>query len=431
MQGETGMKDIIRLLNDNKALSGYRVVDRTTDSYELFFVHEKPETVRSTSTADSEVTVYIKHDGYLGESSFNLYESMDENAIREKIDTAASRAMLINNEPYELPKGGKLDVELPTDLDRYDRRELGRKIADAVFSCCSEGATINALEVFIYTDTRRIRNSNGLDKKEKVNRVMIEAIPTFTDDHQSVELYEDYRFTFFDEKKLKEEISEKLREVSDRVKASKPETPMDIDCVIKGHEVAMLMDELAYDLSYASVYQHMNLRSKEDLLQKEDTGADRITLTMKGIVEGSERSSHFDDDGTELKDTCIIRDGKVADYFGSNRFGQYLGIEEPSGSLPCMEMGKGTLTEKELEDDRYLELVSLSGLQVELYSDYIGGEIRLAYLHENGRVTPVTGITMSGKLNEVLDHLRFSSKTGVSGSFKGPEKMLLKNMHVL
>ena len=107
MQGETGMKDIIRLLNDNKALSGYRVVDRTTDSYELFFVHEKLETVRSTSTADSEVTVYIKHDGYLGESSFNLYESMDEDAIRKKIDTAASRAMLINNEPYELPKGGK------------------------------------------------------------------------------------------------------------------------------------------------------------------------------------------------------------------------------------------------------------------------------------------------------------------------------------
>ena len=96
-----------------------------------------------------------------------------------------------------------------------------------------------------------------------------------------------------------------------------------------------------------------------------------------------------------------------------------------------MEMEKGTLTEKELEGDRYLELVSLSGLQVELYSDYIGGEIRLAYLHENGNVTPVTGITMSGKLSEVLDALRFSSKTGVSGSFMGPEKMLLKNMHVL
>ena len=96
-----------------------------------------------------------------------------------------------------------------------------------------------------------------------------------------------------------------------------------------------------------------------------------------------------------------------------------------------MKLEAGTLTENELEKLPYIECVSLSGLQVDLYNDYIGGEIRLAYRHENGKTEPITGITMSAKLSDVLNTLRLSENTTVSERYAGPDKLLMKNVTVM
>ncbi len=73
----------------------------------------------------------------------------------------------------------------------------------------------------------------------------------------------------------------------------------------------------------------------------------------------------------------------------------------------------------------------MSGLQLDLYNDYIGGEIRLAYYFDGEKTTPITGITMSAKLSEVLSSLRLSEKTDVSGAYEGPVKALLRGVSVL
>lgn len=63
----------------------------------------------------------------------------------------------------------------------------------------------------------------------------------------------------------------------------------------------------------------------------------------------------------------------------------------------------------------------MSGLQVDLYNDYIGGEVRLAYLTENGKTTPVTGISISGSLSEVLGSFEFSSERVTRATYYGPK----------
>ena len=75
--------------------------------------------------------------------------------------------------------------------------------------------------------------------------------------------------------------------------------------------------------------------------------------------------------------------------------------------------------------------MSLSGLQVDLYNDYIGGEIRLAYLHRDGESLPLTGISMSAKLSDVLGSLRLSDTTSVNDNYEGPDRMLLRGMAIL
>ena len=78
-----------------------------------------------------------------------------------------------------------------------------------------------------------------------------------------------------------------------------------------------------------------------------------------------------------------------------------------------------------------LDIVSMSGLQLDLYNDYIGGEIRLAYYFDGEKTVPVTGITMSAKLSEALSSMNLSTETGVSGEYDGPQRMLLKGIAVL
>jgi len=150
---------------------------------------------------------------------------------------------------------------------------------------------------------------------------------------------------------------------------------------------------------------------------------------MVGQVPGSVRSSAFDGDGLTLGSMRIVEEGKAVSYFGSNRYGQYLG-EVPTGNLPCMVVDTGSANLADLSGVTCLEVISMSGLQVDFFSDYIGGEIRLAYLHENGKVTPVTGISISGKLTEVLPAMLLSQQSIVRDSYSGPDKALLTGMKI-
>lgn len=411
-----------------KDISGYRVAKTRTVSHELFFVHKKLETVRATDTVKYLATVYVDHDGFRGDSSFAYHDSLTEDECLAKINAAKKRALLVNNQMYDLPAGGEYERKIGSNIDSYEPEKLGAMIADAVYAADTvEGGSINALEIFIYNDTLTVVNSRGVNKTQSINRVMIEAIPTFTDEKQSVELYEDYRFTEFDPEKITAEISEKMREVKDRLTAAKPKVPLNINVVLRPKEISSIIKELANDLNYTSIYRHTNLYKTGDDLQP-GPDADKLTVTMKGRIKGSENSAYFDDDGLDLTDTVIIKDGVVCGNFGSSTFGQYLGVDKPTGKLPCAKVKPGTL---DSIDGDYLECVSMSGIQLDLYNDYIGGEIRLAYYHCGNKITAVTGITMSGKLSQVLAKLRLSSKTDIFKAYEGPAYVVLKDMTVL
>ena len=419
------MMNIKHLLESNPHVDGWRIAEKATQSYELFFVHKSLETVRATDTVATSVTVYVNHDGAMGDSTFSVYQSMTEADIAAKIEAAVRRSQLVSNQPYELTEGGELTAELPSNMKDADMKELGVKIADAVFAADTmPSGSITACEIFLYRDVTRVINSRGVDKTQVTHRAMIEAIPTFTTDKESVELYEDYRFTEFDADRITAEIAEKMREVKARAEAQKPAVPMTVDVMLRPLEISSLIRELAYDAEYSSVYMHSNLHKVGDDLQ-ENCDGDRLTVTMKGVIEGSERSACFDADGLSLTDTCVIENGVVKQYFGSSRFGQYLNIEKPSGSLSCMQVAPGSTPVSELRKTPHLECVSMSGLQLDLYNDYIGGEIRLAYYFDGEKTVPVTGITMSAKLSDVLRRLSLSAETTVSGAYEGPERLLM------
>lgn len=418
-----------KLLGENKEVSDYKINFVGTESSELFFVGKKLETARATDVCDILVTVYKDHDGKKGESAFSVYESMTEADLKEKIAAAVTRAKLVSNEPYDIVSGKIAQRDVPSNFSDYEPKELAALIAKAVQKAdLLVSGAINALEIFVYRHETKVLNSKGVDVTEIKYDAMIEAIPTWNENGESVELYEAYRFTEFDEAEIIAEINEKMREVRDRRHAAKPAEKIEADVVLNMQEAGELFSELAGDLNYASVYSHLNLHKLGEDLQHGD--GDKITITMKGEMKGSDYSAAFDSDGFELADKTIVENGKVTGYYGMNRFAAYLG-EKPTGNLRCVGVNAGTLSDDELEKTTYLECISLSGLQLDLYNDYIGGEIRLAYLHKDGKIIPVTGISMSGRLSNVLSSIRLSDKVKVRRNYGGPYKVLLKGMEIL
>ena len=423
------MNTIIKLLQTNKNVSDYKINIHRKETCELFYIHGKLETVRRADNCEKEVTVYVDHDGFKGDAQFYVYPSTTEQQLEVLITEAVEKAMLINNQTYSLPGAETGEYTVESNFSDYASADLAAMIADAVFDANTIcGASLNSVEIFINKHTQTICNSQGLHKTQQRYDAMVEAIPTFNGEEQSVELYEQYNFAHFDAPAITGEIAGKLQEVKLRYEATTPDFPLNCKVVLNKLELSELFWNIAEDLNYASVYAHSNLRSKGDFVQQDPTG-DKISMAIFGQVPGCIRSSMFDGDGLSLGSIRLVEESKVVNYYGSNRYGQYLG-EQPTGNLGCLCVDAGSADDDAFSAEPVLEVISMSGLQVDFYSDYIGGEIRLAYYRNGDKVLPVTGISIGGTLSEVLKDIRLLQKCGIYNGYCGPEKAILDHLKI-
>ncbi len=418
------------MLDMAEGISDYRINTVRTESTELFFVHKSLETVRSTDTSDIKVTVFVSHDGRLGDATFSVYASYGDEKIKDEIAAARKKAALIDNESYEIPSNETASFESDSNLADYKPSVLAAEIADAVFAADAyEGGSINALEVFIYRDTVNVTNSRGIDKTELKYRAMVEAIPTWNGEEESVELYECHNFTEFYAEAITAEIDSKMRQVRDRLIARVPKEKLTARVILAAPELATLTEELAFELNYGKIYNNSNAFSVGDAIQKNPTG-DTLTVKMCEKMKGSVSSRAFDADGFTLRDTEIIKDGDAVGSFGDVRYASYL-KQEPTGALSCIQVSLGSMSEAELKREPYLRCASMSGLQVDIYNDYIGGEVRLAYYFNGECEIPVTGISISGKLSDALSCLRLSDTETTYEAYSGPDFACLSGIEIV
>ena len=423
------MNRVINILKNTSGISDWRVLSTRTESTELFFVHKDLETVRSTDTNDIKVTVYVSHDEKLGEATFSVYSSYDDEKIAEEIEKAKKKANIIANQSYSIPENEQGEYVSASNFANYKPHELASLISKACFEAdCVEGGSINALEIFVYKDIVSVKNSRGIDKTQVKYRAMVEAIPTFNGE-ESVELYEQYNFTEFDHNLVREEIANKMREVKDRYEAKVPENKLSCPVVLDAPELDQLFGNYIGNLNFSMVYQHSNAFSVGDDIQKDAKG-DRLTLTMCGEVKGSVSSSAFDADGITLVDRKIIENGKAIALYGGTRFAQYLG-EKATGNLGCISVECGTLTDEAKKSAPYFRCASMSGLQVDIYNDYVGGEVRLGYYFDGEKEIPVTGISISGKLSVALANMRLSNEAITYESYNGPKCAIFDGIEIV
>ena len=415
---------LIKLLKDNPNVDNFSVKTDKKESVEMFFALGKLETVRKTNVENSMVTVYTKNGEFMGEASFSVFPSDSKSALQNKIESALNSAHLVNNKPYELPKEEHLVKSIKSNMKDIDFVEMGKKIygiADKVIK--ETGAQINALEIFMDKKSTEIENGNGLKKKMNYYNLFIEAIPTYDKGEDSYELYQAINLSVFDEAKIEDELRKYLEQVKNRAYAVRPTEKIDAPVILNKEELSELFNNLADMLHYQTKYNHGNIFDVGDDIQKGN--GDKINLEVKSYIPGSSHNKVFDNDGASFKDKVLIKDGIVEAFYGGTKYASYLG-KEITGNLPCVEVQAGSADFDKICQKPYFECLSFSGIQIEEYSDYLGGEVRLAKYFDGKEVKYITGVSISGSLSEILRSMKLSKKKALYGNYLGPDKALMK-----
>ena len=410
---------IENILKQYKDISQYQITETTTYSYEIYFVHKNAETIRTTTSTDYKVLIIQNFDDKIGTSTFVVQSYMSEDDIRQEIDKALVLCAKALCSPYTLTENEHSKNVINSNLDSFSKEELAKRVYDCFFKKREdEKATINALEIFIKNTFVHLVNSNGTDKEETRSNIFIESIPTYTIGNDSVELYKSYSFNSIDFDELTSEIDASLEDVKSRFYAKHPEKNISCKVIFIAQEIESILWDIAGQVNYGTIYSQSNVYKLNDDLQK-DSNADKLNVTLTNKQNGVTLKT-FDYYGSSFNPIQIVEDGVIKNYYGNVQYATYLNLPK-TGNLPFIKLEPGSLKEEEIRSEPYLECASMSGIQINIAQNYIGGEVRLGYYFDGKTKTPISGISISGKLDEFLSSLKLSKETISVSSYEGPK----------
>ena len=416
---------IIKTL-ENKNIDKWLIREVKTKSIEQFFVLQKLETTRSVDTTEIYVTIYKEfeenNNKYLGNYSFIINHNISIKELEQLIDEAIYASSFVKNEYYELVKADK--KKSYKDKNKPNNPfELLQDISKIFINSSNESCMFNSLELFYNETEVHLLNSEGVDYKKDVFKIMVEAIPSYKDDNFKTELYRMFTYDSINMDKIKEDSKNAIKDVLLRAKAIKNNFKGKTNIILKDENVRELFFELISTIDYSSVYSKSNFKSIGEDLQSNP----KTKLTLSLIP--SSKADYFDSDGVLLKETLVVSEGKINDYYGSNRFAYYLNMK-PNGMLRKIKVKKGNKTIDKLKAKPYIEIIDLSGIQLDLYAGYIGGEVRLAKYFDGKDTYPISGFSFSGNLNECINEFELSKEETNINGYTGAKYVLLKNIEI-
>lgn len=413
---------LIKLLN-NKGINTYQITTTVSNDSELFFVRGKLETIRKINTNEINVQIFTSTGDTQGQADFIISKDLSNKEINELIDNAILSANLVHNKKYELVKGlKKQSYKYKDQLE--DPYTILQKISKIYFERETEDLKFNSLECFFKERVVSIVNSNNVNLSKKTYRIEIEAIPSYYSKDFKTELYRMFTYNTLDYNKITEDVEKSLNDLRNRGKAIKLDKELKTNIILRAQEIRDLFFEYTDNFNYADVYNHSNLASIGDMIQENPKTKLNLSLDKRT------KADFFDSEGIILNKLPLIEDGKLISYFGSKRYASYLNME-PSGDLTKIVLKNGTKSIDKLRKEPYIELIDLSGLQVDAYSSYIGGEVRLAIYFDGTNTYPISGFSFSGNLKDAINNMELSKEKESINDYEGPSFMKIPNMDII
>ena len=420
------MERIKRLLSE-AGISEYILTGTVERTAELFFVKKQLDTRRIKDVEKFNVTVFRTEEADGSKrrafTSVTLVSAYSDAEIVKALQDAYFAAQFAMNPYYELPDPVKAPlIEAQGKLAEQTPELSAGEMAEALFQAdCETDAFLNSAEIFAIQRRIRVVSSHGTDvawtEAEVKGEFVVQA-----KEPEDVELYRDFAYTELNTAALTEKVKEALMFVKDRARARKILKSGTYDLLLTDENVMQTLWFYGERAKAAMIYPGYSTWKIGDDVQGETTG-ERIDLTLRSLAP-------YSNEGVPMRDRRLLENGVLQAVHGRNRFCRYLGAE-PTGEYRKFSCDNpGTMSFSDMQKRPCLWAVTFSGFEMDSFSGHFGGEIRLAYLCENGKLTPVTGGSVNGSIFDAQKELVFSTDRYAEIGYDGPYAMLLKNVAV-
>lgn len=406
----------------------YRINERKTGSVELFFIQKNLDMRRVTERHIFEVTVYrdFTADGtpMRGMSAAVLHAGMTEAEVRRALSEAYYAASFVKNPFFALPDPVRAErIVMESRIEGMGLAESAAQMVRALYAAdCRPSAFINSAELFVTEEEVRILSSAGTDAAYRRCAVKGEFVVQCKQP-QDVEQHKSFSYNDLNTEALTQLAAEALDAVESRAHAVKAPEAGEYDVLLTGeHLVTILADYFVTRAHASMVYQKYSAFETGSGIQGDNVTGERLNLTLKAVAP-------FSAEGIPMIDRTLCRNGVLECVHGGVRFCRYLGIE-PTGDYESIALDNGTVPIDSLRGGRCLEPVSFSDFQMDVFTGHFSGEIRLAFLHEDGKRIPLTGGSINGSILDCRGELVFTAERYETSGYRGPRGVLVKGVRV-
>ena len=403
------LNQLIEILRASGA-DAWEITDTHRTGWEFYFIRHKLDQNRFVDVENYTVKVYRNIDGgkFLGSAQASISITATADEIRRMVDGLCEDALYVRNPAYTLNMPA---CQAPVPSKPVDVKAISRDFLKTL-SSLPETATedLNSYEIFVSEVHTRFLNSNGIDVTSVSPSSTVEAVVNTRKDGHEIELYRFYQSGACDAEQLSHDLSETLRFGRDKLITTDTPALGTADVVLSTDAAKEVYDYFIDRLSTAAIYRRISDWEIGKPIADEYTG-DKVTVRALRELPNSSSNGAYDREGAPVRDLLLMDAGVPVHFHGSRQFSQYLGLED--SFIPNnYEVTGGTHSADELRQGAFLEVVEFSDFQVSPLNGDIAGEIRLAYWHDGtGKVTAVSGGSVSGSVSNLLTAMQFSKES--------------------
>ena len=405
-------------------------------SAQMFFIKKSLDMKRIENTESISVTVFRsfeKNDKKMkGSSMAHIYNGMTDDEIDKALSSAFLAASFVCNPTYELQeKTENKTVIMSSKLNDYSVEECCDKMAEALFAEDNrDDVFLNSAELFVYEKNLKILSSTGIDAGYTKRYVSGEFVAQCKEP-QDVETYKDFKYYTLDTEALKSKVKKTLEYTLDRAKATEAPKAGKYRVIISDSYVSEIFSyyysraEASYIYTKYSTYEvGQNIQALNSEGETAEIKGDKISMKIVPAIPLS-----FE--GVWQKEHDFMDEGVLKIFHGGVRFSRYLGIE-PTGDYDSkgLNIKPGSVSVEDMKKKPYLWVVNFSDFQMDDFTGHFGGEIRLAFLFDGEKVTPVTGGSINGIILDSQTKMYFSKEIQRDANFEGPYAMCFEDVPV-
>ena len=399
------LEQLLSILKSSGA-DAWEVADINEWGWEFYFIRHRLDQHRTKAVDSFSVKVYKKLEGgrFLGSASAQIAPDASDEEMRRTVEDLCRDASYVKNPFYTLNKPAA--AEPAPEPAPMDMKAVCRDFLRAMQSVPeTETEDLNSYEIFVSEIRRRFMNSEGIDVTSVYPSSMVEAVVNARKNGHEIELYRMLKSGTCDPEQLIKELSEALTYGRDKLTASPTPALEKADVVFSTDPAREIYSYFVSKLNTAMVYRGMSDWKTGDTVAPEN-----LTIRAVKTLPNSSWNMPYDEEGAPIRDLALIDQGKAVSYWGTRQFSQYMKLEN-SFDVYNFAVSGGAESAADLRAGDFLEVVEFSDFQVDEITGDIAGEIRLAYLHRDGKVTPVSGGSVSGSMAELAKTMRFSKES--------------------